>query len=160
MNENELISSIREYLSDIVKDKEAFIHSVLFELKKEQSLSNAKINETDLKKKIKQLHVKKEKYQEMYAADVLSISELKEKTTQINKEIEELTICLDKICISNTIKKNNMEDIRRYTEEIESFLKLENVTNMDLKKIISHIVVNRDGDVKIHLRNLADFISE
>ena len=159
VNENELISSIREYLSDIVKDKEAFIHSVLFELKKEQPLSNAKINEADIKKKIKQLHVKKEKYQEMYAADVLSMSDLKEKTTQISKEIEELTVCLDKIRISNTIEKNSMEDIRRYTEEIESFLKLENVTNMDLKKIISHIVVNRDGDVKIHLRNLADLIS-
>lgn len=159
LNENELIQAIREYLSSLIKNKETFIQSVLYELEKKQSIPKIKTSETDLKKNIKQLYIKKEKYQEMYAADVLSIFELKEKAAVINKEIEQLTEQLDRIRISNTIQKDSIEEIHKYKKEIESFIKLENVTNMDLRKIITHIVVNKDGEVKIYLRNLSDLIS-
>ena len=92
----------------------------------------------------------------MYAADVMSMSELKEKTVHINKEIEETNEQLKLISISGDIKKTSLEQVRKYTEEIEKFLALENATNGDLRKIISHIVVNKVGEVKVYLRDLSD----
>ena len=102
---------------------------------------------------------KKEKYQEMYAADVMSMSELKEKIAHINKEIDIINEQLELSRISDDIEKSSLEQIRKYTEEIEKFLALENATNMDLRKIISHIVVNKSGEVKIHLRDLSNLIA-
>ena len=60
--------------------------------------------------------------------------------------------------ISDTNEKISTDQIRIYTEEIEKFLFLENVTNGDLRKIISRIVVNRDGEIKIYLRNFEDLM--
>ena len=156
LNENELIDAIREYLFCTIKDKEAFIQGILSDLEKEQIVPRRNIGEADLKNKIKHLQAKKEKYQEMYAADVMSMSELKEKTVHINKEIEETNEQLKLISISGDIKKTSLEQVRKYTEEIEKFLALENATNGDLRKIISHIVVNKVGEVKVYLRDLSD----
>ena len=39
-------------------------------------------------------------------------------------------------------------------KEIERFLHLETMTNMDLRKIIDHISVNKDGNVRIILKKL------
>lgn len=94
----------------------------------------------------------------MYAADVMTMAELKEKTSYINKEIEDLTEQLDQTEISDNIEKTSIEQIRIYTEEIEEFLSLENITNGDLRKIISRIVVNREGEIKIYLRNFSDLM--
>ena len=60
--------------------------------------------------------------------------------------------------ISDKIEKISIDQIRIYTEEIEEFLALENVTNGDLRKIISRIVVNREGEIKIYLRNFSDLM--
>jgi hypothetical protein len=69
-----------------------------------------------------------------------------------------LTEQLEQTNISENIEKTSIDQIRIYTEEIEDFLSLENVTNGDLRKIISRIVVNRDGEIKIYLRNISDFM--
>ena len=41
-------------------------------------------------------------------------------------------------------------------QEIERFLELETVSNMDLRRIIDHISVNKDGNVRIILKKLDD----
>ena len=158
ITESDLLKEIREYLATMIKDKEQFIQSVLMELEKSHEKPKRIVSKTDLQKKIKQLQAKKEKYQEMYAADVMSMAELKDKTSYINKEIEELTEQLDQENISDKIEKISIDQIRIYTEEIEEFLALENVTNGDLRKIISRIVVNREGEIKIYLRNFSDIM--
>ena len=89
----------------------------------------------------------------------MSMSELKEKIVHINKEIDIINEQLELSRISDDIEKSSLEEIRKYTEEIEKFLALENATNMDLRKIISHIVVNKSGEVKIHLRDLSNLVA-
>ena len=131
---------------------------MLAELEKNQEKPKKIVSKADLQKRRKQLQSKKDKYQEMYAADVMSMQELKEKMTYINKEIDDLNEQLDQGNLSDTIEKISIEEVRIYTEEIEDFLALENVTNGDLRKIISRIVVNRDGEIKIYLRNFSDFM--
>lgn len=160
ITEGDLLEEIRSYLTTMIQDKDQFIQSILAELEKSREKPKKTIGKAELQKKIKQLLAKKEKYQEMYAADVMTMAELKEKTSYINKEVEELTEQLEQTNISDNIKKTSIDQIRIYTEEIEDFLALENVTNGDLRKIINRIVVNRDGEVKIFLRNFSDFIKE
>ena len=46
---------------------------------------------------------------------------------------------------------------KRYADEIEKFLRLENVTNVDMRKIIKSITVDREGKVEISLRDIRDF---
>jgi len=158
ITEGDLLEEIRRYLSSMIQDKEQFIQSIISELEKGREKPKKTVSKADLQKKIKQLQAKKEKYQEMYAADVMTMAELKEKTSYINKEIEDLTEQLDQTNISDNIEKTSIEQIRIYTEEIEEFLALENVTNGDLRKIISRIVVNREGEIKIYLRNFSDLM--
>lgn len=160
ITEGDLLEEIRSYLTTMIQGKDQFIQSILAELEKSREKPKKTIGKAELQKKIKQLLAKKEKYQEMYAADVMTMAELKEKTSYINKEVEELTEQLEQTNISDNIKKTSIDQIRIYTEEIEDFLSLENVTNGDLRKIINRIVVNRDGEVKIFLRNFSDFIKE
>ena len=40
-----------------------------------------------------------------------------------------------------------------YKEEILRFLTLENATNMDMRRFVDHISVNKNGTVRIILRN-------
>jgi hypothetical protein len=158
ITEGDLLNEIRQYLASLIIDKEQFIQSVLTELEKNQEKPKKIVSKAYLQKRKKQLQSKKEKYQEMYAADVMSMQELKEKMTYINKEIDDLNEQLDQVNVSDTIEKISIEEVRIYTEEIEDFLALENVTNGDLRKIISRIVVNREGEIKIYLRNFSDFM--
>ena len=158
ITEDDLLNEIRQYLASFIIDKEQFIQSVLTELEKNQEKPQKIVSKADLQKRKKQLQSKKDKYQEMYAADVMSMQELKEKMTYINKEIDDLNEQLEQVNVSDTIEKISIEQVRIYTEEIEDFLALENVTNGDLRKIISRIVVNREGEIKIYLRNFSDFM--
>ena len=158
ITESDLLNEIRQYLASLITDKEQFIQSVLTELEKNQEKPKKIVSKADLQKRKKQLQAKKDKYQEMYAADVMSMQELKEKVTYINKEIDDLNEQLDQVNVSDTIKKISIEQVRIYTEGIEDFLALENITNGDLRKIISRIVVNREGEIKIYLRNFSDFM--
>lgn len=158
ITEGDLLKEIRSYLSSMIQDKEQFIQGIIADLEKGREKPKKAISKADLQKKIKLLQAKKEKYQEMYAADVMTMAELKEKTLYINKEIDGLTDQLDQTNISDNIEKISIEQIRLYTEEIEKFLALENVTNGDLRKIISRILVNREGEVKIYLRNFSDLM--
>lgn len=74
------------------------------------------------------------------------------------KEIYNLNEQLDQVNASDTIQKISIEQVRIYTEGIEDFLALENVTNGDLRKIINRIIVNREGEIKIYLRDFSDFM--
>lgn len=158
ITESDLLEEVSCYLYSMIQEKELFIQGIISELEKGREKPKKNVSKADLQKKIKQLQAKKEKYQEMYAADVMTMAELKEKTSYINKEIEFLTMLQEQKIISESIEKTSIEQIRIYTAKIEEFLALENVTNGDLRKIISRIVVNREGEIKIYLRHFSDFM--
>ena len=158
ITEEDLIEEIRSYLFSMIRDKAQFIQCILAELKKSEEKPKKTASKADLQKKIKELRAKKEKYQEMYAADVMTMAELKEKTAEINREIEVLKEQLDQTNNSDNLEKTSLEQMRIYTEEIEAFLTLKNAKNRDLQKIISRISVNRAGEIKIYLRKFSDMI--
>ena len=110
----------------------------------------------DVEKKRKRLLAKKSRYQEMYANDVMTMAELKAKTAQITKELSELDDSLKRLQRSAAVQQNHENLVKSYKMEIERFLALETATNLDLRKIIDHISVNKDGTVRIILKKLED----
>lgn len=155
ITEENLLAEIRTYLSSLIRNKEQFIQSIIGELEKIKEKNNKTVSKEVLQKKIKKLNSKKEKYQEMYAAEVITMTDLKEKILYVNKEIIELTEILEQ---ANNFKKADSEQISIFINEIEKFLMLDNVTNGDLRKIINRIIVNNNGEIKIYIRNFSDFI--
>lgn len=155
ITENLLLDEVRNYLSSMLGDREHFIQDVIRELEKERTKPKALINKASLQRKLTQLQIKKEKYQDMYASAVISMEALKKKTAELNDEIEKTRQHLRRSDVINSDEPSS-EEVHTYTEEIERFLELESVTNGDLRKLISHIAVDRDGEIKIYLRNFYD----
>ena len=159
LEEPELLEQLREYFSSLIADKDAFIASILASLDKQMPASqNPELIKKDIEAKRKKLLSKKDRYQEMYANDIMTIDELKDKVTAITEELKELDMDLEQLALSKKIVSNAEDIIRRYTEEIHRFLELETVTNVDMRRILDHISVDRDGHVRVVLKKFEDII--
>lgn len=155
IDEPELLQQIRAYLASQIADREAFIAAVTGEASKhaktQEDLDEIK---RELESKQKKLNIKKERYQEMYANDLIDIEELKQKLETLNKGIKETQRSLEQLLVDGKIGSNMHQAAEQYRAEIENFLNLQNVTNVDMRKVIDRICVNRDGIVKIFLKQL------
>ena len=156
LEEDELLAEIQKYFASLIQDKNTFIQGILAEIEKQHPDRQGKVNTAEIELKRKRLLAKKERYQEMYATDVMTMTELKEKTALIAEELKELDYSLKQYEQALAIKQDSENFIGTYMQEIEKFLNLETVTNLDLRKIIDHISVNRDGSVRIILKKLED----
>lgn len=154
LEEDELLAEIKKYFASLIQDKDTFIKGIFAELEKQYPDKQGKVNTAEIEMKRKRLLAKKERYQEMYANDVITMTELKEKTADITEELEELDYSLKRYEQSLAIQKDSENLMGVYMQEIQHFLDLETVTNVDLRKIIDHISVNRDGNVRIVLKKL------
>ena len=155
LDEPDLLEELRSYFSALIQDKQTFVAGIIADIERVQPQENS-CDKGKIEKRKKDLLAKKDKYQEMYAADVMTMSELKGKMAIITEELRELDYDLQRYERSLEVKQNASSFVERYMQEIERFLKLETVTNVDLRKIIDHISVNHDGNVQIILKQLDD----
>lgn len=157
LNEPDLIRELKQYFTSLISDKESFIASVLASLERKiPKTDNPAQTKQDIEQKQKKLLSKKERYQEMYANDLITLSELKAKLSIILEELKTVDMDLVQIEQSARILNNAEQVIRRYTEDILRFLELDTVTNADMRRVIDHISVNRDGNVRIVLKKFED----
>ena len=63
---------------------------------------------------------------------------------------------LEQIAKSAEILGNAEQIVHYYRQEITRFLELETVTNMDMRRIIDHISVNKDGSVRVVLKKFEE----
>ncbi len=155
IDEPELLQQIRAYLASQIADREAFIAEVTGEASKHsKTQEDPEEIKRELESKQKKLNIKKERYQEMYANDLIDIEELKQKLETLNKGIKEIERSLEQLLVDGKIQSNIHQTAQLYRAEIENFLSLQNVTNVDMRKVIERICVNRDGVVKIFLKQL------
>ena len=153
LNEPDLIRELRQYVSSLISSRDTFTAGVLASLgDKLPKPEDPEQTRRDVENKRKKLLTKKERYMEMYASDLLTLHELKEKLAQITDGLKTLDITLEQIAQSADIPNSTERLIRRYTEEIHRFLELDTVTNADMRRIIDHISVNKDGNVRIVLK--------
>lgn len=156
LEEKELLSEIQKYFDTLIQDKGSFIQEILNEFDKKSPTKQGEATAEDIERKRKRLLAKKERYQEMYVNDVMTMSELKQKTAEISEQLEELDYSLKKYEQSLAVKQDESGLVEAYMQEIARFLSLESVTNVDLRKIIDHISVNKDGNVRIFLKKLEE----
>lgn len=153
LDEPELLKRLREYFASLIEDKDALVADILASLDKRLPASqNPEQAKREIEAKRKKLLSKKSRYQEMYASDILSLTELKEKITGITEELNALDRALARLAPG----KKAVETVQRYTGEIQRFLELETVTNMDMRRILDHISVDREGHVHVVLRKFDD----
>lgn len=156
LEEDLLFYQIRDYFASLIKDKETFIAGILEGVKRDRAKETCLLDKSKIQKRQKELLAKKGKYQEMYAADVITMTELKEKIESITEELHSLDYDMKKYEQSLEIKKDANQLVERYMEEIERFLTLETATNMDMRRILDYISVNKNGNVHIYLKKLDD----
>ena len=156
LEEGELLAELQTYFLSLIQDRDLFIKGILAEVEKQIPDRPGKVNTAEIEKKRKRLLAKKERCQEMYINEVMTMTELKEKTAEINEALKELDLCLKQYEQSLTATQNREEFAAFYVQEIERFLRLETVTNLDLRRMIDYISVNGDGTVKIVLKQLND----
>ena len=153
LDEPELLKRLREYFASLIEDRDAFVADILASLDKRLPASqNPEQAKREIEAKRKKLLSKKSRYQEMYANDLISLTELKEKITGITEELNALDRALARLAPG----KKAVETVQRYTGEIQRFLELETVTNMDMRRILDHISVDREGHVRVVLRKFDD----
>lgn len=156
INEPELLEEIRAYFASLISDKQRFIESVLSDFHKSHEQAAKKVDTGAIEQKRKKLLAKKERYQEMYANDVITMTELKLKTDAIAEELQEIDCDIKRYEQSLAAQKDSENIIKTYIREIERFLSLETVTNLDLRRILDRISVNKTGVVTVILKNLED----
>lgn len=157
LNESDLILELKKYFASVIADKEAFISHILAGLEQSMSLTGnpAKIKE-ELESQRKRLLFKKDRYREMYANALITLPELKARLSAIAGELKSLDTDLAKAKEISCSVSHNGQWKYRYTEEILRFLELDSVTNTDMRRILDHISVNRDGNVQIRLKFFGD----
>lgn len=157
LNEPDLIQELKCYFASLIANKETFISSVLASLEQKIPKTDNPIqSKRDMEAKRKKLLSRKDRYQEMYANDLISLSELKTKLASIMEELKTVDMDLEKIEQSAMLLNNAESVVRRYTEEILRFLELDTITNADMRRVLDHISVNRDGNVRIILKKFED----
>lgn len=153
IDEDVLKEKLQAYFSACIPDKEAFLADVLAAL--EQRLPKEKKPEgrkEELESRRKKLHAKRQRYQEMYANELLTLPELKEKLEKNQEELTAVDAELVQLQQRTEAGKGNAQK-QHLRETIHNFLKLENMANTDLREILDHIIADRNGNVEVVLRN-------
>ena len=155
-----LVDAIREYFLSIIKDKDGFIRELAEDIQGGRSENDKKDISLEIEQKKAKLEVKRNRYQEMYVNDVMTLTELKDKLAALDKELSHLDKLLGNCQKVEKTDRELAEERKRIIENIERFLTLESVTNIDLRQIIDQITVNKDGEVKIYIKNLKNAPNE
>jgi len=157
LDEPELIDELRKYFASLIEDKDIFVTSILASLDKQlPEAQNPAQAKQEIEAKRKKLLSKKDRYQEMYANDLISMAELKDKLAVVAEELRDEDLALEQIAQSAENLSNAEQIIQHYRQEILRFLELETVTNMDMRRMIDHIAVNKNGNVRVVLKKFED----
>lgn len=159
IREDDLIEALSVHLNKVLADRESFAKMLAEKYMSQRRENPKQINIKELEGKKERLQKNREKYMDMYANDLLTMEMLKKKTADINEAIASID---DKLLMakSETCAAFQIEDaIEAAMQEIEDFLSLKNATNVDLRRILDHITVDREKHVIIHLKvqNLQQF---
>lgn len=157
IDEDELIEILQNYFANILKQKKHIIEYVVNEFQKVYKAKDENAEyEKELNSRLAKLQKSRQKYMDMYTDDLISREELNQKVGGMRQEIERLENDL-KMVSYNLTKGEQLEKILNNTfKNIEDITDVRQMTNVQLKKIIKKIKVDKDGNVDIYLRLLGD----
>ena len=157
VDEEELIGVLQEYFAELLKAKKNVIRYVVAEFQRVYKAKDENLNyEKELNVQLAKLQKTRQKYMDMYADDLISRGELNDKIGGMRKEIERLE--KERRMVSYRLTKGGqLENILNSTfKQIEDITDVHQMTNMQLKKLIQKIEINKEGNVDIYLRLLGD----
>lgn len=149
IDESELIDALRDYIISIVYDKDKFISNTKNEIIKKFNENSPYVSTDNLKKELYRLQRAKSKQTEMFESDIININELKERTKNLNIDIEK---CLNLLkSTQNSDNESLLEKIiTRHCGNINSTINKKFLNNLLLKKIIDHITVSDAGEIEVY----------
>ena len=145
--ESELVENIDRYFLSLIKDKQKLIDSIISQYQKEQSGNQG----TALSSQLEVLKNKKQKQIQMFENDIISISELKERTAAIDRQIAQIRLELDNTDSPEDIEKKLHQLYRMLSENFSKYSSVANMTNAELKTLIKSIIADENGRIKIEL---------
>ncbi len=157
IDEDELIQILQDYFANILKQKKKVINYVVNEFQRVYKAKDENLEyEKELNSQLAKLQKTREKYMDMYTDDLITREELNEKIGGSRKEIERLENEL-KIVAYQLTKGEQLEAVLNNTfKQLENIADVREMTNVQLKKLIQKIEVDRDGNVDIYLRLFGD----
>ena len=157
VDEEELIQVLQEYFHRVLQQKNKVIDYVVKEFQRVYKAKDENAEyEKELNLQIARLQRMRQKYMDMYTDDLISREELNDKLGGTRQELDRLENEL-KMVSSNLTKGDQMEKILNDTfKQIEDITDVHEMTNVQLKRLIKKIEVDKDGNVDIYLRLLGD----
>ncbi len=157
VDEEELIQVLQGYFNRILQQKNKVIDYVVKEFQRVYKAKDENAEyEKELNLQIARLQRMRQKYMDMYTDDLISREELNDKLGGTRQELDRLENEL-KMVSSNLTKGDQMEKILNDTfKQIEDITDVHEMTNMQLKRLIKKIEVDKEGNVDIYLRLLGD----
>lgn len=146
LDEKELLDALKAHLTALIPDRKAFIAGVQEELARRNVAADPARRRMEVQTKQKRLLQKRSRWQELYANDLLTLEALRERLTTLDRELQAVAQQLDAPVPPGSDAG--------CSARIEDFLTLQTSTNADLRRLIDHITVSRDGNVQVVLRKL------
>jgi len=154
LDEAVLIEKLRDYFLSQIGDRDIFVARILERADEQIPKTRDPIQtkrETNIKRK--GLERKMERFRQMYVNDLISMTDLKDK---LNEVAEELRVLDREDSKEKDVTVDAEQRIQSYCKVIHCFLEFETITNMDLRRLIDHISVNKNGNVYVVLKNFVD----
>ena len=157
VDEEELIQALQEYFTNVLSKKKKVIDYVVKEFRRVYKAKDENLEyEKELNAELNRLRKAREKYMDMYTDDLISREELNEKIGSMRKEIERLENELKMVSYHLT-KGEQLEAILSSTfRTMEDVTDVHEMTNMQLKRLIKKIEVDKDGNVDIYQRLIGE----
>lgn len=157
IDETELLTAIRKYFTELLKDKPGVIDRIITEFNRQYKAKNEnQLTEKEFVAQLGKAKKLKQKQVEMYEAEVITIDELRTKTKELNDNIDHLNDELK--LVQNNINKSDLlgNILNEIFKDIDTMLKSENITNSLLSRIIEKIEIEENGHMDIYLKLFAD----
>lgn len=155
IDEGKLIEEITSYFTSLIKSKDEVIAAAISEYEKKHTKElESDVEQAELKARVAKLRKTRQKYIDMYTDDLISREELNTKLDSIKEGIEELELKLDMTNHKPLTIEQIKKTISRLYNNIEDIVDVSSLNNTQLKKIISKIEVDKDGNVDIFLNEL------
>lgn len=153
IKEEELLSAIRSYLLEWQKDRQA----ILAQTKKEYERlclagRGGRATAEELRREEQKLEKKLSRLKEMFMNDIITMEELKEKSSELNAQMQKVKAGLECVEQEETAGERLKQLLDSLFCDMNEILSSDNITNEMLKQVIDRIEVSNDGNVEVIMK--------
>ena len=157
IDEKEMLDAIQEYFISILSSRNSIVQNIMKDYNRKYKAKDENQNpQKDYIARLNKLDKDKQKYMEMYANDILTMEDLKQKTVSINKEVEYYRSEVDLINKKSSEGAEIEIEIMEEVTDITHVLNLDIITNAMLKCLINRIDIDENGNVDVYLADQSE----